>query len=168
MLKLHGIDVMTYHGGITQQQRAKVLDRFRSAEEPRVLLVSNVGATGLNLDVASVLVILVRFHCLKWSQPHRRVLNQDTLWSAQDDSQLCGRVVRYPQPKHVHIYRPIAKNTSDVFLNNNSFGKEAIQQAFLGAAPQMREWGDILLPTKALIPLNRVVIPAGAGWGGRR
>ena len=48
-------------------------------------------------------------------------------------------VVRYPQPKLVHIYRLIAKNTSDVFLNNNSFGKEAIQQAFLGATPKMRE-----------------------------
>jgi hypothetical protein len=47
--------------------------------------------------------------------------------------------VRYPQKKQVHIYRLIAKDTPDVFLNNNSFGKEAIQQAFLGATPKMRE-----------------------------
>jgi len=51
-----------------------------------------------------------------------------------------GRIVRFPQPKHVNIYRLIAKNTSDVFLNNISFRKEAIQQAFLGASPAMREW----------------------------
>ena len=65
MLKLHGIEAMAYHGGITQQQRAKVLERFRSEGQPRVLLTSNVGATGHNLDVASILVVLVFFHCIE-------------------------------------------------------------------------------------------------------
>lgn len=139
VLKLHQIDVLEYNGGMTQQQRGKVLETFRSGGGGRVLLLSNVGATGLNLDIASILVIIVSLFII--FNPANQPIDvcQDTLWSAQDDSQLCGRVVRYPQPKHVHIYRLIAKNTSDVFLNNNSFGKEAIQQAFLGATPKMRK-----------------------------
>lgn len=87
---------------------------------------------------------------------HNFNVGQDTLWSAQDDSQLCGRVVRYPQPKHVHIYRLIAKNTSDVFLNNNSFGKEAIQQAFLGATPKMRECSCIIIILASILKLTNI------------
>lgn len=44
---------------MTQQQRGKVLEGFRSSGGGRVLLLSNVGATGLNLDIASILVIIV-------------------------------------------------------------------------------------------------------------
>lgn len=129
---------------MTQQQRGRVLENFRSATGGRVLLLSNVGATGLNLDIANILVVIVSSSFILTIQLNIDVA-KDTLWSAQDDSQLCGRVVRYPQPKHVHIYRLIAKNTSDVFLNNNSFGKEAIQQAFLGASPGMRECSCTLI-----------------------
>lgn len=63
MLSLHGIDVMEYNGGMTQQQRGKVLEVFRANSGRRVLLLSNVGATGLNLDVANVLVIIVSVKC---------------------------------------------------------------------------------------------------------
>lgn len=59
MLNIHGIDVMEYNGGMTQQQRGKVLEAFRDKGGRRVLLLSNVGATGLNLDVANILVIIV-------------------------------------------------------------------------------------------------------------
>jgi SNF2 family DNA or RNA helicase len=59
VLNLYGIDVMEYNGGMTQQQRGKVLEAFRTNNGKRVLLLSNVGATGLNLDVASILVIIV-------------------------------------------------------------------------------------------------------------
>lgn len=130
---------------MTQQQRGKILENFRSPAGGRVLLLSNVGATGLNLDIANILIVIVSPSSILTIFIFD--VGKDTLWSAQDDSQLCGRVVRYPQPKHVHIYRLIAKNTSDVFLNNNSFGKEAIQQAFLGASPRMRKCPCMLIMT---------------------
>lgn len=63
MLNLYGFKVMEYNGGMTQQQRGKVLDDFRGNSGKRVLLLSNVGATGLNLDVASILVIIVSVKC---------------------------------------------------------------------------------------------------------
>ncbi|KAJ7802826.1 hypothetical protein B0H14DRAFT_3154817 [Mycena olivaceomarginata] len=63
---------------------------------------------------------------------------QDTLWSAQEDRQLIGRIWRQPQPKTVLVYRLIAKNTPDVFLNNISFDKLAMHEAFARATPSMR------------------------------
>jgi hypothetical protein len=39
-----------------------------------------------------------------------------------------------PQKKVVHIYRLIADKTSDVFLNNISFNKAAMHEAFVGSS----------------------------------
>lgn len=75
--------------------------------------------------------------------------------------------MRYPQPKHVHIYRLIAKNTSDVFLNNNSFGKEAIQQAFLGATPKMSECAPHHM-LHSQLNATRILISAKPRSRGRR
>ncbi|KAG2063373.1 hypothetical protein BDR04DRAFT_1038198 [Suillus decipiens] len=60
-------------------------------------------------------------------------VGMDTLWSEQDDRQLRGRIYRHPQTKPVHIYRAIALRTADVFLNNISFSKGAMQEAFTGS-----------------------------------
>lgn len=60
------------------------------------------------------------------------------MWSAQEDSQLIGRVWRYPQAKQVHVYRLIAWNTPDVFLNRISFDKATMMKAFTGMTGPMR------------------------------
>jgi SNF2 family DNA or RNA helicase len=138
VLSLYGIECLVYHGGMTENQRTQVLKTFRLDHKARVLLLSNVGATGINLDEANWMIIVVGENGFSFCMQNT-YLAQDTLWSAQDDAQLQGRINRFPQQKHVHFYRLIAKNTSDVFLNNISFRKEAIQQAFLGASPAMRE-----------------------------
>jgi SNF2 family DNA or RNA helicase len=65
---------------------------------------------------------------------------QDSLWSATDEGQLIGRIYRPPQSKTVHIYRIVAADTQDVFLNNISFSKAAILDAFTGATPSLRKY----------------------------
>ena len=64
---------------------------------------------------------------------------QDTLWSAQEDAQLIGRIWRYPQPKLVHVYRLIAGHTPDVFLNNIAFDKSVMLDHFKEAPPVLRK-----------------------------
>lgn len=63
----------------TQQQRGKVHENFCLSSDGRVLLLSNVGATGLNLDIKNILVIIVSslfyFHCLT----NNIDIGQDTL-----------------------------------------------------------------------------------------
>ncbi|RDB30571.1 DNA repair and recombination protein RAD54 [Hypsizygus marmoreus] len=126
VLKLYGItDIVECNGNMSPAARNKALEQFNDPNGPRVLLLSSVGMTGLNLQIANIMII------------------NDTLWSAQEDRQLIGRIWRQPQGKQVIIYRLIAKKTADVFLNNISFDKSVMHNSFTGATPNMkRAFGD--------------------------
>ena len=45
---------------MTLVNRTKTINDFRSADGPHVLLISQVGNTGLNLDFANVMIVIVR------------------------------------------------------------------------------------------------------------
>jgi hypothetical protein len=107
--------------------------------------MSNIGLTGLNLPCANILIIVVSIFfsqspALVLAISPSLMLLQDSLWSATDEGQLIGRIYRPPQPKTVHIYRIVAADTQDVFLNNISFSKAAILDAFTGASPSLRTY----------------------------
>ncbi|KAG2045712.1 hypothetical protein BDR06DRAFT_1015378 [Suillus hirtellus] len=123
ILDLHGILAVELNGKTPMHRRKAVLESFRvSTREsgPRVLILSGVGAVGLNLACANIMIVM------------------DTLWSEQDDRQLRGRIYRHPQTKLVNIYRAIALRTADVFLNNISFSKGAMHEAFIGADKEIK------------------------------
>ena len=50
---------MEINGKKTAPQRARVLREYRESPNPAVLIVSNVGIAGLNLDCANILIIAV-------------------------------------------------------------------------------------------------------------
>ena len=56
--------------------------------------------------------------------------SQDVLWSAQEDVQLQGRLHRQGQKKQVLVYRLVAWNPPDIYLNNISFQKEKMMDLF--------------------------------------
>lgn len=123
ILDLHGIHALELNGQTPMKKRKDILDDFRSSvgtKGARVLILSGVGMVGLNLACANIMVVV------------------DTLWSEQDDLQLRGRIYRHPQAKEVHVYRAIALKTADVFLNNISFSKGAMHEAFVGADKEFR------------------------------
>ncbi|KIK38068.1 hypothetical protein CY34DRAFT_91603, partial [Suillus luteus UH-Slu-Lm8-n1] len=122
VLELNGVQTLQIHGKLSTSTRTDIISQFKSSgrDGPRVLIMSNIGLTGLNLPCANILIIV------------------DSLWSATDEGQLIGRIYRPPQPKTVHIYRIVAADTQDVFLNNISFSKAAILDAFTGATPSLR------------------------------
>ncbi|KAG1834958.1 P-loop containing nucleoside triphosphate hydrolase protein [Suillus subalutaceus] len=105
VLELNGIPTLQIYGKLSMSTRTDVIAQFKSSgrDGPRVLIISNVGLTGLNLPCANILIIV--------------------------DS-LCQ--------KTVHIYRIVAADTQDVFLNNISFSKAVILDAFTGATPSLR------------------------------
>ncbi|KAG2352396.1 P-loop containing nucleoside triphosphate hydrolase protein, partial [Suillus spraguei] len=124
ILDLHGIHALELNGQTPMKKRKGILDDFRSSsgtKGARVLILSGVGMVGLNLACANLMVVV------------------DTLWSEQDDRQLRGRIYRHPQAKEVHVYRAIALKTADVFLNNISFSKGAMHEAFVGADKEFSE-----------------------------
>ncbi|EED77778.1 predicted protein [Postia placenta Mad-698-R] len=126
ILQMYGIEYETLTGTMSGRRRAEALHKFMQSDAKgvRVLILSNVGAVGFNIACANILIII------------------DTLWSAQDDSQLIGRLWRQRQLKLVHVYRLIARNTSDVFLNNISFDKSIMHNAFMGSSRALRRVFD--------------------------
>ncbi|GBE89337.1 hypothetical protein SCP_1503450 [Sparassis crispa] len=123
VLDLYGIKYVTYDGDTTLAQRQVSLKEFKAADRdgPRVMIMSGVGLAGMNIACANHLIVV------------------DTLWSAQEDEQLIGRVHRPPQAKPVLVYRIIAAKTPDVFLNNIAFNKAVMHQGFTGASTAIKK-----------------------------
>lgn len=61
VLEHHGIQILSIHGNVPPTQRAKILQQFKQSgrDDPRVLLISNVGSEGLNVAFANILIIIV-------------------------------------------------------------------------------------------------------------
>ncbi|TFK77707.1 hypothetical protein K466DRAFT_508186, partial [Polyporus arcularius HHB13444] len=121
VLSFYGISCVEINGKKSMTARNTDLIAFKKAgrEGPRVLILSNVGLTGLNIAEANILIIL------------------DNTWSRQEDAQLVGRVWRLPQTKDVIVYRMILKTLTDIFLNILSFTKAQILMAFLETSDNM-------------------------------
>ncbi|KAG2064532.1 hypothetical protein BDR04DRAFT_1035000 [Suillus decipiens] len=115
ILDLHGIRVLELNGQTPMRKRKDILDEFRSSSRTDGVRVLILSGVGM-----------------------------DTLWSEQDDRQLRGRIYRHPQAKEVHVYRAIALKTADVFLNNISFSKGAMHEAFIGADKEFRKGTDYI------------------------
>ncbi|KAG1744242.1 hypothetical protein EDB19DRAFT_1632838 [Suillus lakei] len=119
ILDLHGIHVLELNGQTPMKKHKGILDDFRTSvvgtKGACILILLGVGMVGLNLACANIMVVV------------------DTLWSEQDDRQLCRQIYCHPQAKEVHVYQAIALKTADVFLNNISFSKGAMHEAFVGA-----------------------------------
>ncbi|KAG2134716.1 P-loop containing nucleoside triphosphate hydrolase protein [Suillus cothurnatus] len=122
ILDLHDIVAVELNGKTPMNRRNTVLDAFRTSTRESGPRVLILSGVGI-----------------------------DTLWSEQDDRQLCGRIYRHPQTKPVHIYRAIALRTPDVFLNNISFSKGAMHEAFIGADPDISK-------TLFILPVYHVFI----------
>lgn len=125
---------------MTEKAKAQSLANFKS-EEPgtaRVMLLSNVGTTGLNLDFANVLIIIVS-HLVLTLTLATNARSQDALWSVMEDLQLQGRLKRYPQSKQCEIYRLIGARTADEVINKLSTGKGVIHELFTGAPLAFRK-----------------------------
>jgi SNF2 family DNA or RNA helicase len=58
-MKLYHIVPLTLNGSHTVDQRNKIIEKFNTDPYARVLLFSNVGAVGLNLTVATVVILFV-------------------------------------------------------------------------------------------------------------
>ncbi len=58
-MKLAGIQYLTLTGAVPAKKRQQVVDDFRDNRGVRVLLMSDVGAEGLNMNFATCMIIYV-------------------------------------------------------------------------------------------------------------
>ena len=92
-LEARGIGYVRFHGGVPSERRPALVERFREDPECRVFLSTDAGATGLNLQHASILV------------------NMDLPWNPALLEQRIGRVHRIGQKRPIQIVNFVAKGT---------------------------------------------------------
>ncbi|KAH7917293.1 hypothetical protein BV22DRAFT_1026655 [Leucogyrophana mollusca] len=115
IFKLFGIQYLELNGKTPMNRRQGIIKQFQAADR----------------DGPRVLIL--------------SGVGSDTLWSALEDDQLKGRVWRQPQRKKVRVYRLIADKTPDVFLNNISFDKGAMHEAFVGSTVHLSEFSTSVI-----------------------
>ena len=82
-----------YHGSLDHKARKKVLDEFKDNPECRILLCTDSGGVGLNLQMASILI------------------NMDQPWNPAVLEQRIGRVHRLGQHRNVQVYHFVSHGT---------------------------------------------------------
>lgn len=92
-LKEKDIDFCFLHGGVPSAKRKNLIDRFRDDPECRIFLSTDAGATGLNLQTASLLI------------------NLDLPWNPAVLEQRIARIYRLGQENPVQIINMVARDT---------------------------------------------------------
>ncbi|MBI3186164.1 MAG: DEAD/DEAH box helicase [Myxococcales bacterium] len=88
-----GVPYSSFHGGMTGAEKDEAVDRL--GRDVEVMLATEVGGEGRNLQVANVLV------------------NYDLPWNPMRIEQRIGRVHRIGQAKEVHVYSLCGKGSAE-------------------------------------------------------
>ncbi|KAJ8690094.1 hypothetical protein PTI98_012931 [Pleurotus ostreatus] len=117
ILTLHGIQPLWIDGGMNTRARSKIVKKFHASDEFRVLIISSVGSTGLNLAIANIVVFV------------------DQPWSALEQHQIENRCYRQPQKKDVLCFMLLIRGTADIILASHALGKRDLSESFLPGGP---------------------------------
>ncbi|KAM0793313.1 hypothetical protein ACM66B_000771 [Microbotryomycetes sp. NB124-2] len=119
-----GISFCRFDGSMSQQRRARVINKFQTPidlqnydpSNPRVMLISlKRGSLGLNLTAASTVYLL------------------DCWWQSSIESQALNRVYRIGQKRDVRVFQIIAQDTiENRVLEVQARKNELVAQAFAG------------------------------------
>ncbi|MDR2575725.1 MAG: DEAD/DEAH box helicase [Treponema sp.] len=89
-----GESPLIYHGGLSQNARSEIINRFQNESAARILLISlRAGGLGLNLTSAS------------------RVIHYDLWYNPAVENQATDRAFRIGQKRNVFVHRFITKNS---------------------------------------------------------
>lgn len=120
-LEKAGIGFETLHGGIPTDKRPALLQRFREDPELRVLLSSDAGGVGLNLQVASY------------------VIHLDLPWNPGKLDQRTARAHRLGQTRGVSVTYLCSEEGIERGIEGTLQGKRAVREAALDRASEVEE-----------------------------
>ena len=153
VLKKKGIRSAIIHGGVPDEERVNLRNRFKQGKEEKdsidVLLFSDVGCEGLDYQFCDCLV------------------NYDIPWNPQKIEQRIGRIDRKGQiSESVLIYNMVVKNTIDEDIYNRCLSRIDVFNSQIGDSEEIigmlsREISDIatkyiLNPQEAQEKLNQL------------
>jgi len=114
-LEKDGVRIEKMHGSISEE-RQDVLDRFANATEPVVLLTSEVGGEGLDLQFC------------------RRMVNYDLPWNPMKVEQRIGRIDRIGQEaESIEIVNLICEDTIEAQVYDRLYARLGIIEQTLGS-----------------------------------
>ncbi|GAB1528111.1 hypothetical protein RhiTH_011302 [Rhizoctonia solani] len=119
MLDLHKYKYVEYNGSMTNIERDRAVKNFESQDDVYIMLLSNVGTTGLNLTMALVIIFL------------------SGLWSGVETKQTGGRCWRPGQLHVVHMYQLLAPNTADEILSSYATSKTIMENRFFSQTKEL-------------------------------
>ncbi|TVQ01990.1 MAG: helicase [Planctomycetaceae bacterium] len=108
-----GCDYVRLDGQVPQKKRPAIVERFQSDPECRVILMTNAGSTGLNLQSANV------------------VINVDLPWNPAVLEQRIARAHRMGQRNPVHVYKLVTTGTIEERLLDTLASKQDLADAAL-------------------------------------
>lgn len=111
------------YGDVSSQDRQKIVEEFNSDPNKRVLVMTEAGAYGLNIQAASY------------------VIHYDAPWSVAKLMQREDRAHRIGQTKPVTVYNLIAKDTIDEYVAEVLHKKHKVSQDILQDADRLDEAG---------------------------
>lgn len=103
-------------GRVSQKKRAERVGEFQADPGCRVILMTNAGSTGLNLQKATT------------------VINVDLPWNPAVLEQRIGRAHRMGQRNPVHVYKLVTEGTIEERLLDTLASKQDLSDAVLDAA----------------------------------
>ncbi|KAG8739125.1 hypothetical protein FRC10_006123 [Ceratobasidium sp. 414] len=128
-LEVKGRAFVEYDGTMTARKRDAAVHKFGTDDDCRIMLISNVGAAGLNLTAASIIILV------------------SGVWSGQERMQIIGRVWRYGQWRDVVVVDIIAPGSIDLALAGYANGKTMMSDSFLAAGRELRRAHTIITST---------------------
>ncbi|KAG9098672.1 hypothetical protein FRC06_006082 [Ceratobasidium sp. 370] len=118
-LEVKGRAVVEYDGTMSTRKREVAVRRFTEDNNCRIMLISNVGAAGLNLTVASVVIFV------------------SGVWSGLERMQIIGRLWRFGQMRDVIVIDIVAPGSIDLALAGYANGKIMMSDVFLAAGREL-------------------------------
>lgn len=115
--EMFGIEVLYLHGGVTKQNRDRMVERFQDGPDgPSIFVLSlKAGGTGLNLTAANHV-----FHFDRW-------------WNPAVENQATDRAFRIGQKKNVQVHKFVCAGTLEEKIDEMIEQKKEIAEKIVGA-----------------------------------
>lgn len=113
LLKKHGLAHVRLDGSVPQKKRQQIVRDFQTKPECRCIIMTNAGATGLNLQSANT------------------VINVDLPWNPAILEQRIARAHRMGQKNPVHVYLLVTEDTIEEKLLTTLANKQELALAAL-------------------------------------
>ncbi|QRV74576.1 ATP-dependent DNA helicase [Ceratobasidium sp. AG-Ba] len=121
LFRVMGVKYAVLHGALSTTARNKSLDTFENNKAVRVLIMTMVGGTGLNLTMSAVMIFASKF------------------WSGPQMAQFIGRIDRLGQTRPTTIYDIVSPEGIDPVMSSYANSKAIMSDSFFNTRKRLHD-----------------------------